>query len=89
MSTVYTNEIKAAMLADFGLQLEPHVSWNEMREVFAKFGGVDKVEEILQKFGHSTLSYLPIIAKNHELVPVTFPDHVTLADGKSYFLLLF
>ena len=89
MSLVYADEIKAEMLTDFGSQLEPPVSRKEMTEVFEKFGGVDRVEEILHKFGHSTLSYLHIIAKNHELVPVTFPDHVTLADGKSYFLLLF
>jgi hypothetical protein len=84
MSHVYKiiNDYKK-MMQSFGL------SEDQSEEVLIHFGGMDKVDRILYKFGHSTLSYLPTIAKEYQKVPVTFPDHVTIPDGKSYFLLLF
>ena len=76
------------MLLNLGLQLNIKVSEDEIKDVLAHFG-IYKVDEILHKYGQSTLSYLLTIAKIHEQVPVTFPDHETLPDGNSYFLLLF
>ena len=70
-------------MQSFGLSEE------ESEEVLRHFGGMYNVDTILHNFGHSTLSYLATIAKNYQKVPVTFPDHVTIPDGKSYFLLLF
>ena len=71
------------MMQNFGLSEE------ESEEVLRHFGGRYKVERILQKFGYETLSFLATIVKYFKEVPVTFPDHVTVPDGKSYFLLLF
>ena len=71
------------MLQGFGLNEE------QSEEVSRHFGGIYEVDRILNKYGDETISYLPTIVKYFKEVPVTFPDHATLADGKSYFLLLF
>ena len=79
---------KEDMLAIFGMELKPPVLPEEIIEVLAHCGGVEIVEELLEKFGHPTLSYLPCIAKKHKEVPVTFPYKLTLPDGNSYFVTL-
>ena len=83
MSHIYTREEYKIMMQSFGLSEE------QSEEVLGHFGGRYKVERILQKFGYETLSFMATIVKYFKEVPVTFPDHVTLPDGKSYFLLLF
>ena len=83
MSHLYNNNNYKKMMQTFGLSEE------ESEEVLTHFGGRYKVERILQKFGYETLSFMATIVKYFKEVPVTFPDHVTLPDGKSYFLLLF
>ena len=80
---------KEDMLANFGMELKPPVLPEEIIEVLAHCGGVEIVEELLEKYGHPTLSYLPCIAKKHKEVPVTFPYKLTLPDGNSYFLYYF
>ena len=83
MADVYINYDYQEMLQSFGL------TENQSKKVLRHFGGEDEVDRILHKFGHGTTSFLPTIVDNFKEVPVTFPDHVTLPDGKSYFLLLF
>ena len=83
MSHVYTYYESLKMLQNLGLKKK------QSEEVLRHFGGIYEVGRILNKYGDGTISYLPTIVKYFKEVPVTFPDHATLGDGKSYFLLLF
>ena len=58
----YSFRGRCHMLANFGMELKPPVLPEEIIEVLAHCGGVEIVEELLEKYGHPTLSYLPCIA---------------------------
>ena len=83
MADAYINYDYQEMLQSFGL------TENQSEAVLTHFGGEYEVDTILHKYGHGTATFLPTIVEYFKEVPVTFPDHVTVPDGKSYFLLLF